>query len=197
LAKRSSQYVCQSCGAASARWVGRCESCDAWNSLVEETRETGTPGGLGSRRGGKPIDFVGLEGSAASPPRRTTGIMELDRVCGGGLVPGSAVLMGGDPGIGKSTLVLQAVAALDQGNEAAGSCIYISGEESVDQVRLRARRLGIGGADVRLAAATSVRDIMASLAPVWWWSIRSRPCSWTAWSRRRGPSPRCVPAPRS
>jgi DNA repair protein RadA/Sms len=130
---------------------------------VEETRETGTPGGLGSRRGGKPIDFVGLEGSAASPPRRTTGIMELDRVCGGGLVPGSAVLMGGDPGIGKSTLVLQAVAALDQGNEAAGSCIYISGEESVDQVRLRARRLGIGGADVRLAAATSVRDIMASL----------------------------------
>jgi DNA repair protein RadA/Sms len=163
LAKRSSQYVCQSCGAASARWVGRCESCDAWNSLVEETRETGTPGGLGRRRGGKPIDFVGLEGSAASPPRRTTGIMELDRVCGGGLVPGSAILMGGDPGIGKSTLVLQAVAALDRDNETGGSCIYISGEESVDQVRLRARRLGIGGADVRLAAATSVRDIMASL----------------------------------
>ena len=123
---------------------------------MEETRETGTPGGLGRRRGGKPIDFVGLEGSAASPPRRITGIMELDRVCGGGLVPGSAILMGGDPGIGKSTLVLQAVAALDRDNEAAGSCIYISGEESVDQVRLRARRLGIGSADVRLAAATSV-----------------------------------------
>jgi DNA repair protein RadA/Sms len=163
LAKRSSQYVCQSCGAASARWVGRCESCGAWNSLVEETLVAGTPGGLGPRRGGKPIDFVGLEGSTASPPRRTTGIMELDRVCGGGLVPGSAVLMGGDPGIGKSTLVLQAVAALDRDSEAAGACIYISGEESVDQVRLRARRLGIGGADVRLAAATSVRDIMASL----------------------------------
>jgi DNA repair protein RadA/Sms len=130
---------------------------------VEETLETGTPGGLGRRRGGKPIDFVGLEGSAASPPRRTTGIMELDRVCGGGLVPGSAILMGGDPGIGKSTLVLQAVAALDRDDKSAGPCIYISGEESVDQVRLRARRLGIGGADVRLAAATSVRDILASL----------------------------------
>ena len=130
---------------------------------MEETLETGTPGGLGRRRGGKPIDFVGLEGSAASPPRRTTGIMELDRVCGGGLVPGSAILMGGDPGIGKSTLVLQAVAALDRDDKSAGPCIYISGEESVDQVRLRARRLGIGSADVRLAAATSVRDILASL----------------------------------
>ncbi|MFQ6017579.1 MAG: DNA repair protein RadA [Kiloniellaceae bacterium] len=161
-----SRYVCQACGASAAKWSGRCDACGAWNAIVEEAPRERAPGGLGlpRRRGGKPIDFVGLAGKAKGAPRRTTGIAEFDRVCGGGLVPGSAVLISGDPGIGKSTLVLQAVAALAAGvaGDASGH-VYISGEEAVDQLRLRARRLGLSGAPVLLGAATSVRDIAASL----------------------------------
>jgi len=166
LAKRPSRYVCQSCGAATAKWSGRCEACDAWNCIVEEAPRELTPGGLGrgGRGGGQRLAFVGLDGQGDPAPRQATGIGELDRVCGGGLVGGSAILIGGDPGIGKSTLLLQAVAALDagKGGAPAGSA-YISGEESVDQIALRARRLGLGGAGVQVAAATSVRDIVASL----------------------------------
>ncbi len=166
MAKRLSRYVCQSCGAASAKWSGRCEACGAWNSIVEEAPRESTPGGLGrsGRAGGRRLDFVGLDGRGEQAPRLATGLAELDRVCGGGLVGGSAILIGGDPGIGKSTLLLQAVAALDagKGGAAAGST-YISGEESVDQIALRARRLGLDGTGVQVAAATSVRDILASL----------------------------------
>jgi DNA repair protein RadA/Sms len=163
LAKPATRYVCQSCGAPFPKWGGRCDACGEWNTLVEEAVPDALPRGLApSTRGGRRIDFVGLTGPQAAPPRRTTGIAELDRVCGGGLVPGSALLVGGDPGIGKSTLLLQAVARLGRQCRTA----YVSGEEAVDQVRLRAQRLGVADAPVMLAAATSVRDIVATLDSV-------------------------------
>ena len=158
MAKPQTRYVCQSCGASTAKWAGRCESCGAWNTIVEEQAESLAPKGQ-SAKGGRKIEFVDLAGASADIPRAITGIAEFDRVCGGGLVPGSAILIGGDPGIGKSTLLLQVVARL----ATKGSTIYISGEEAIDQVRLRARRLKVEGARVALAAATSVRDILASL----------------------------------
>ncbi len=162
VAKRASQYVCQSCGAVAPKWSGRCESCGAWNAVIEEPRAADAPGGLGRGRRARKLDFHALDGPAENVPRRLTGIAELDRVCGGGLVAGSAVLIGGDPGIGKSTLLLQAAAGT-AGTGRGNGCAYVSGEESIDQVRLRARRLGLSGAGVRLASATSVRDIAASL----------------------------------
>jgi DNA repair protein RadA/Sms len=158
MAKSHTRYVCQSCGASTARWAGRCESCGAWNTIVEEQAENLAPKAQ-SAKGGRKLDFVDLAGATSEIPRAITGIAEFDRVCGGGLVPGSAILIGGDPGIGKSTLLLQVVARL----ATKGSTIYISGEEAIDQVRLRAKRLKVEGAQVALAAATSVRDILASL----------------------------------
>ncbi|HTZ38146.1 MAG TPA: DNA repair protein RadA, partial [Stellaceae bacterium] len=116
--------------------------------------------GGGRRRGAAALDFVALSGESGRLRRHLTGIAELDRVCGGGLVPGAAILVGGDPGIGKSTLLLQAAAAVAA---AGGAALYITGEEAIDQVRLRARRLGVEAAPVRLAVATSVRDIAAAL----------------------------------
>lgn len=158
MAKATSRFVCQSCGAAYPKWAGRCDACGAWNSLVEEAVPEQAPKGLGSAKGRK-IAFVGLSGASDPAPRRLSGIGELDRVAGGGFVPGSAVLIGGDPGIGKSTLLLQAMSSLSQHS----ACVYISGEEAVDQVRLRAQRLGVAQTPVALASATSVRDIAASL----------------------------------
>ena len=146
------------------KWTGRCEACGAWNSLVEEVPRAGPPKGLGQtaggRRGAAALDFVALRGEGAGPPRLQTGIAELDRVCGGGIVPGSAILVGGDPGIGKSTILLQAAASLAKGGAAAA---YITGEEAIDQVRLRAARLGVADSPVRLASAASVRDIIDAL----------------------------------
>ncbi len=164
MARAQSRFVCQQCGAAYPKWAGRCESCGGWNSLVEEAARERTSRELGSGKGRK-IEFVDLAGASESLARRASGIAEFDRVCGSGLVPGSALLVGGDPGIGKSTLLLQAAAALAmaKGGGAPLACAYISGEESLAQVRLRAERLGVAGAAVRLAAATSVRDIAASL----------------------------------
>ncbi len=158
MAKATSRFVCQSCGAAYPKWAGRCDACGEWNTLVEEAVPESAPKGLGSAKGRR-IAFVGLSGASDPSPRRLSGIGELDRVAGGGFVPGSAVLIGGDPGIGKSTLLLQAMARLSQHS----TCVYISGEEAVDQVRLRAQRLGVAQASVSLASATSVRDIAASL----------------------------------
>ena len=158
LAKAKSSYVCQECGAQHSRWMGRCETCGAWNSVIEEATAEAAPKGLGSKRGRK-IEFVGLAGAEKDPPRQMTGMAEFDRVTGGGLVPGSAVLVGGDPGIGKSTLLMQVTARLGQ----SGRVVYISGEEAIAQLRMRARRLGLGEATVALAAATNVRDIVASL----------------------------------
>ena len=159
MAKSARRYVCQNCGAHHGKWMGRCESCGAWNVVIEEAVAETTPRGL-RPGGGRRLDFVDLSGTSDAAPRRASGIAEFDRVCGGGLVAGSAVLVGGDPGIGKSTLLLQAVARLAVDG---AECRYISGEEAVDQVRMRAARLGIAGAPVGLAAATSMRDIMASL----------------------------------
>jgi DNA repair protein RadA/Sms len=132
--------------------------------MVEELPRAAPPKSLaqsGTRRsGGSAIDFVALRGESAGPPRLLTGIAELDRVCGGGLVPGSTILVGGDPGIGKSTILLQATAALAASGAAAA---YITGEEAIDQIRLRADRLGVADSPVRLATASSVRDIVAAL----------------------------------
>jgi DNA repair protein RadA/Sms len=152
-----SRYVCDGCGAYHAKWSGRCDACGEWNTLVEETALKSIPKGL--RGAGRGVELVGLRGAAATPPRLVTGIEELDRVLGGGLVEGSAILIGGDPGIGKSTLALQAGAALACSGEPVA---YVSGEESIDQIRLRAARLGITAAPVQLATATSVGDIIAT-----------------------------------
>ncbi len=158
MAKSTSTFVCQSCGSIHPKWSGKCDACNSWNSIVEETMDA-TPKGLTSGKGRK-IEFVALEANAQEAARSSSGMGELDRVLGGGLVAGSAVLIGGDPGIGKSTLLLQMVAAI------AGTgiqCVYVSGEESVGQVSLRAKRLGIENKHVQLASATSVRDIIATL----------------------------------
>jgi DNA repair protein RadA/Sms len=164
MARVQTLFVCQQCGASYPKWAGRCESCGGWNSLVEEESRATSPRGLGGGKGRK-VEFVGLSGTSEPPPRRVSGIQEFDRVCGGGLVPGSALLVGGDPGIGKSTLLLQAVASLGlrKSGGVSATCAYISGEESLDQVRLRAVRLGVAQAPVQLAAATAVRDIAGSL----------------------------------
>ncbi len=161
MAKASARYVCQSCGASYTRWSGRCDNCGEWNTIVEEESRESAPKGLTGKRGRK-IELQPLAGEAPAELRRASAIAEFDRVVGGGLVKGSALLIGGDPGIGKSTLVLQVAASLGLGG-AAGGTIYISGEESIEQVRLRARRMGLGQAPVSLAAATSLRDIVSTL----------------------------------
>jgi DNA repair protein RadA/Sms len=175
MTRAQARYACQQCGAIHAKWTGRCDGCGAWNSLIEELPREGPPSGLAKgglakdrRGGGRSLGFVGLTGPSVLPPRRRTGIAEFDRVCGGGFVPGSAILVGGDPGIGKSTLLLQAAAAIassaaDPPRQPA-SAAYITGEEAIDQVRLRADRLGVAASPVLLAAASSVRDIMARTA---------------------------------
>ena len=161
MAKSTTRYVCQSCGAGFPRWMGKCEACNAWNSIVEEAAREEMPKGL-SRGKGKRIEFVALDGQAPEAMRRPTGNAEFDRVTGGGLVRGSAILIGGDPGIGKSTLLLQIVTAVAGGAKPLRSA-YISGEEAVEQVQLRAERLGQQSHAVQIAAATNVRDIIASL----------------------------------
>ena len=161
MAKASSRFVCQSCGAVTSKWSGRCEACSEWNSITEEAPLSQGPSGkvLGTAKGRR-IPLHDLAAKEAPPPRTRSGLDELDRVLGGGLVPASAVLVGGDPGIGKSTLLLQAAAAFAQ---AGLKVIYISGEEASAQVRLRAQRLGLGDAPVRLAAETNLRDILTTL----------------------------------
>jgi len=166
MTKRTTQYVCQNCGAIFAKWAGKCDACGEWNTLVEEALPTKAPAQTTAGQGGQKITFYDLKGAPELVFRLKSQIGELDRVCGGGLVPGSVILVGGDPGIGKSTLLLQAVAHLSNTVNKEGSpvkCVYISGEESVDQVRLRALRLGLAGATVDLASATNLRDIVATL----------------------------------
>ncbi len=155
MARAVARFVCQACGAVTPKWAGRCETCGEWNTIAEEAAESRPKAAPGRR-----IGFVALTGDAAPPPRAPTGIAELDRVLGGGLVPGSAVLVGGDPGIGKSTLLLQAAAALSR---AGRRVLYVSGEEAIEQVRMRARRLELADAALGLAAAVNLRDIAASL----------------------------------
>src|SRR5512147_2639085 len=142
MARPTVRYVCQACGATHRKWMGRCEACGEWNTVIEEAAPEAAPKGLGKPGGGRALAFESLAGTPVAPPRRVSGLDEFDRVTGGGLVPGSAVLIGGDPGIGKSTLLLQVVAALSQALEAA----FVSGEEAIDQVRMRAKRLGLAQA---------------------------------------------------
>ncbi|MEJ0045860.1 MAG: DNA repair protein RadA [Rhodospirillales bacterium] len=157
MAKPTSRFVCQACGAVTAKWAGKCETCGEWNTVAEEPVEA-RPGP--ARRAGGKLVVETLAGTAEPPPRRQTGIGELDRVLGGGLVAASAVLVGGDPGIGKSTLLLQAAASLARGGSRV---LYVSGEEAADQIRLRARRLGLESAPMSLAATINVRDIATAL----------------------------------
>ena len=163
MAKRSPSYICQACGGGSPRWAGKCPSCDGWNTLVEEveTGLTSVPGAPKPQNPGKKLVLETLSSSTEEAPRLPTGIAELDRVTGGGLVPGSALLIGGEPGIGKSTLLLQVAAALA---DAGRSAIYFSGEEASAQIRLRAQRLGVTKSPVLLAAETNLSNILATLA---------------------------------
>jgi DNA repair protein RadA/Sms len=162
MAKLLKTYVCQSCGSASSKWQGQCADCGSWNTMVEEAQTAATPFAQKHhlQKGGRKLSLEPLDAETALPQRLSTGIGELDRALGGGLVPGSATLIGGDPGIGKSTLLLQAAGRIAAAGQAV---VYVSGEEAADQVRLRAQRLGLGKAPVRLAAATSVRDILTTL----------------------------------
>lgn len=160
MAKTKRRYICQACGSVSHRWEGQCPDCKEWNTLSEDT-----PASVFSKKhdlssGGRAITFEKLDAPGEPLVRRPTGLEEFDRALGGGLVPGSAILMGGDPGIGKSTLLLQASAHVAK---AGGETVYISGEEAAGQVRMRASRLGLADAPIRMAAATSVRDILTTL----------------------------------
>ncbi|WP_282181009.1 DNA repair protein RadA [Aliiroseovarius marinus] len=161
MAKAQKIYTCSACGASSSKWSGRCEACGEWNTIQEDTPLSAGPASksLGGKRGAS-IALTDLSTEEAPPPRTECGMGELDRVLGGGLVPGSAILVGGDPGIGKSTLLLQAAARFAQ---AGLPTIYVSGEEASAQVRMRAQRLGLADAPVRLAAETNLRDIMTTL----------------------------------
>jgi len=162
MAKISAQFVCRDCGAVSRKWAGHCGDCGAWNSIEQDAGLSASgpaTRSLGKTKGSA-ITLSPLSGSEPPPPRASCGIAEFDRVLGGGLVPGSAILVGGDPGIGKSTLLLQAVAAF-AGRGA--KTIYISGEEAPAQIRMRATRLGMGDAPVMLAAETNLRDILTTL----------------------------------
>lgn len=160
MAKAKKRYVCQACGSVSHRWQGQCPDCAEWNTLHEDVPATVFSQKHDLSGGGKSVKFVDLDVPGEPLQRRPTGLAEFDRALGGGLVPGSAILMGGDPGIGKSTLLLQAAAKIAMDG---GSTVYVSGEEAAGQVRMRAVRLGLADAPIKLAAATSVRDILTTL----------------------------------
>jgi DNA repair protein RadA/Sms len=161
MAKSSRAFVCQACGAVTARWSGKCASCGEWNSIIEEQAPSGSPALVAIRGGkGRLAIFETLAAATIDAPRLPTGMTELDRVLGGGLVPGSAVLVGGDPGIGKSTLLLQAAAKLA---ETGARVVYLSGEEAPAQVRMRATRLGLAQSPVALGTETNLANIVATL----------------------------------
>src|ERR1700732_963626 len=157
MAVRAQNYVCQSCGAAYVRWSGRCEACGGWNTLVEE----GAVAPARASKKGRLFAVEPLKGEPNEAPRLPSGMAEFDRVTGGGLVRGSVLLLGGDPGIGKSTLLIEVAAAYSRLGQRS---VYISGEEAVAQVRLRAERLGLADTAVELAAETAVEDIVATLS---------------------------------
>jgi DNA repair protein RadA/Sms len=207
---KTPSFTCASCGAVHSKWSGMCDDCGAWNTISEDTPLSAAgpaKKGLGASRG-RSVKLTALTASDAPPDRTLSGMSELDRVLGGGLVAASAVLVGGDPGIGKSTVLLQAAAAF----AARGlSVVYVTGEEAAAQVRLRADRLGLGKAPVQLAAETNLRDILTtldaerpdvaiidSIQTMWLDSVESAPGSvsqvrataheLTAFAKRRGVS---------
>jgi DNA repair protein RadA/Sms len=161
MARDGAIYVCQACGAAHPKWSGRCVACNGWNTLVEEVSNQ-APGSLAPTRVARTrgLSFEGLDTETPAPARIETGVAEFDRVCGGGVVRGSAILLGGDPGVGKSTLLLQACA---QAAARGASVAYVSGEEAVEQVRARAWRMGLAEAPLKLAAETSLREILEAM----------------------------------
>jgi len=166
MARAQSRYVCQACGATTLRWEGQCRSCEAWNTLVETLVRPADERAARARAvapaGAEPVSLSRADG-VPEANRRPVGIGELDRVLGGGLVDGSVVLLGGEPGIGKSTLLLQAAAGIARAAATSGGVLYASGEESAGQIRLRAGRLGllddVAGAAIRVVAATDVGSI--------------------------------------
>src|SRR6201989_1999531 len=156
MGKSSLSFVCQNCGAAYSRWQGKCEACGEWNTLSEEEGATSVPVSIRSRRKGRQFALETLSGKSHEAHRLSSGMAELGRVTGGGFVRGSVLLVGGDPGIGKSTLLTQATSMLARAGHRA---VYLSGAEAVAQVRLRAERLGLADAPVQLAAETSGEGI--------------------------------------
>ncbi len=157
-----SLFVCQNCGAVAPRWTGKCASCGEWNTIVEETQAAPVPGtGLAKSSKGRAAALRLLSDTAGDKiDRMPTGLAELDRVPGGGIVPGSALLIGGEPGIGKSTLLLQVAAAFAAAGRRA---VYFTGEEATAQVRLRAERLGLAHVPLELASETSLSNVLATL----------------------------------
>ncbi len=160
MSKATATFSCTACGASHRKWVGRCDGCGAWNTLVEEAPLSQGPGAKALKARGKTVVLSDLATEEPPPPRIASGINEFDRVLGGGLVPASAILVGGDPGIGKSTLLLQAAASFARHG---AKVAYISGEEASAQVRMRAQRLGLGDAPVKLGTETALRDILTTL----------------------------------
>jgi DNA repair protein RadA/Sms len=163
MAKEKNSYTCTECGGSSPRWLGKCPHCEAWNTLIETVAETSAPGRNRFASLAKPAEVAALADIEASEIERTpTGIGELDRVLGGGIVEGGVVLIGGDPGIGKSTLLLQTLAGLGGQLEA----LYITGEESIQQVSLRAKRLHLNCQGVKILAETSLERMMETVRDV-------------------------------
>ena len=164
MAKDKSIYVCTECGGSSPRWLGKCPSCGAWNTLVESVEEGASKNRFGANANARglvasqPVATLG-EIDASDVERQPTGIDELDRVLGGGIVAGGVVLIGGDPGIGKSTLLLQALDSLSRNMKT----LYVTGEESSAQVALRSRRLGLDGSQVRVLAEIQLEKIAATI----------------------------------
>jgi DNA repair protein RadA/Sms len=158
---KTASYTCTACGASFTKWSGRCDGCGDWNTIIEEAPLASGPAAksLGAKRG-RGIQLTDLASEEVPPPRTHSGLSELDRVLGGGLVAGSAILVGGDPGIGKSTLLLQAAVRFAM---VGVKTLYVSGEEASAQVRVRAQRLRLGTAPVQLAAETNLRDILTTL----------------------------------
>jgi DNA repair protein RadA/Sms len=158
MAREKSVYTCSECGGTSPKWLGKCPQCNAWNTLVEGVAEAPTRHRYQSLAGAQPVATLS-EIEASDVDRQPTGIDELDRVLGGGIVAGGVVLIGGDPGIGKSTLLLQALDALSRNMRA----LYVTGEESGAQVALRSRRLGLDGSQVRVVAEIQLEKITATI----------------------------------
>ncbi len=155
MARSRRRFLCSDCGAEQPQWAGQCPECGAWNTLEEIAQPAASGGG----RVGRGTEITTLaEVSTAPEPRLATGVAELDRVLGGGLVPGSVVLIGGEPGIGKSTLLLQTLAALSREHPA----LYATGEESLQQVALRGQRLGVADDAMKLMAETAVEEVVAA-----------------------------------
>src|SRR5476651_1989413 len=163
MAKAKTNYTCSDCGGVSTKWTGQCGACQQWNTMVETVIETAgvnrlsQPQHLSLAQTAPVLSLVDIE--AIDVPRFGTGIEEFDRVLGGGLVPGGVILLGGDPGIGKSTLLLQAMAAIGVSRRA----LYVTGEESADQIALRAHRLGLVNASVELLAEVQLEAIVGAI----------------------------------